>query len=341
LFDFSDDVLTLKPIEATKKPPKILVISRENYKEKNVDYPVVEQKPLKKLLLLEYGNINVKYIVTSTGDNKSSVNVWHFNENLPKSSCLIPETFLFQHSLDENQVMIKESAVGDLYVASTNHSVISIIKSAVVNSIERFCMSAGIGSYTEVKVSKNNVASVLLDGAIKSNKQHLLSFFSLSRTGDESIKWLALVGPAVIVTTVYLFFSSMWLFWDKYTIEQQFQQRRAEMVQALTIQDQYLTLTNQLQVLDGFIAKQKDTSSIWLVLSQIIDDTQITVLRYDNARFSIIGTTAKATTLMEKIANLPQVLDARFDVPIRKTKKLESYSISFTLNHKLIVQEEL
>jgi hypothetical protein len=341
LFDFSVDTVTLKPIDNTKKTPKVLVISRENYREKTVDYPVVEQKPLKKLLSLEYGNINVKYIITDTADNKSSVNVWHFNENLPKSTYLIPETFLFQHSLAKNQVMVKESTTGKLYVSSVNRSVISIIKSAVINSTERFCMSAGLGSYTEVQVPKDKVASVLLDGAIKSNKQHLLSFFSLARTGDKAIKWLSLISPAIILTSVYLLLSSMWLFWDKHTLEQQFQERKAEMVQALNIQDEYLTLTNQLQMLEGFISTQKNTSSIWLVLSQIIDDTNITVLRYDNARFTIIGTADQATTLMEKITNLPQVADAQFDMPTRKIKELEYYRISFTINHKLIEQGEL
>jgi len=341
LFDFSSGTANLKLVDSTYKTPKILILSRENYSEKHIEYPVVEKKSLNKLLALEYGGGNVKFIVTDVGDTKASVNIWRFNDELPKSFFLVPETFLFQHTLGNKQVLVKECEQGELYVSTVGFSVVSILKSVFVNSVERFCMSTGLGSYAAVNVPKNKVANYLLNGFIKSNKQHLLSFFSLDRTNEEPVKWLSLINPAVILTIIYLFSSSMWLLWDKHAIESSFQEKKSEMVQVLNIQDEYLKLSDQLKILNSFILKQQETSSIWILLSEIIDDTKITIIRYNDKRFLIVGTTNKATTLLEKISNLPYIVDAQFDMPIRKTKNLENYSISFALDNDITIQEGL
>jgi hypothetical protein len=330
-FVYNSTGIELVKLESDARLPLILIVSREHYQEKINKYPVEDKKSLLNVLKIELNAPNEKYLITSHEPNQSLVNVWRFEPSLPKALCILPETFLLQQQLSNNNVIVKDSKPRKLYVATFNQAVSSLFESDFIHSVERFSFSIGQTLGSKVNISSQDIPAVLIDNMLKVNKGQLLTFISKASANKVPFSTKAIAISSMLIVSSYFLLTSLWLVWQKSTLENTFSDQEVAVEQALTLQNQVATLEQDLMVMDEFLLTQQATAPIWLVLSSILEKTELSASRYNNGRYVIIGETPKATSLLESISLLPFVQDATFDVPIRMTSDAETYSISFRL----------
>jgi len=319
--------------------------------------------------------------IVSQNESTSQVNSWKFRSNLPVAKMVIPESFLLAQLLTVNQLIEQETLDKQkLYITRLNDGVVSAYKHSLINSPERFCNSVGLSlpvpntnEVTDTQVlasSANDFAMSLIDGVVKAPIKLLAKFVKRQSSTENMpiIKTVAL--PIVVILTAYLALSSAWLYWQQSSLEQQIAEQKNEINQALGEQDQYNVNLSKLAILNEFLVAQQAKSLLWLVLANVIEDAQIRTLRYSKGRYILIGRTHekpdknnvnreadsksdesdttqesaaiyKATDFLEKLIQQKGVVDAKFDSAVRRSKRYESFTVSFVLSTNDIANNEL
>jgi len=112
-------------------------------------------------------------------------------------------------------------------------------------------------------------------------------------------------------------------------LQQQLNASKAEVKEALDIQDEYIALQQYRQNLSELSSQFSSNAVIWSILLPLYSEAKFDNIRYDNGRFILRGKADKATELLAKLASTMGVLDAQFDLPVSTTRGLERFTISF------------
>ncbi|WP_281556603.1 hypothetical protein [Thalassomonas sp. RHCl1] len=332
---YNNGEVSFSPAEENAPAPLILVVAREYYQEQVKSYPVEEKKAIDGLLRLEYARGPVKYHITDIANGSSHVNIWQFSPDLPKAKLIIPESFLLNLLLSNQEVLVNESNNQCLFVAKANQAVVSSLSGALIIDVERFCTSAGIALPQQTyQINQEQLPERLLTGLASCHLNKLLSFVNNFSVRDNTslVKGFAL--PALLTGSLYLFISSLWLLWQNNDLQQQVQHQQEDVMQAVTLRDEFSQDLQQLELLGNFLTSKASKAAVWLIVAEIYEEAEITALRYSNGRFILLGKTSKATNFLAKLADNPLVENAKFDLPVRKTKKSDHFTISFMLKDR-------
>lgn len=329
-------------------------------------------------------------------DAQSRVNIWQLDKNdlkakIPSLKVILPESFLLALTLDNNQILQQDCLIPSddlsnekqeqkqpqikakkLFVGAANNATVSALNSPLVNNFERFCHSLGLSydvkenSLAESSVYQESTAEQLAERLINGLSKCPLSLFTnffvqeTAKKDTPIIKAIAL--PIVAVFTIYLGVTSAWLYWQQQSLMSEVAAQKMDVNQALQIQEQFIAYQQQFVLLDDFSNQQQARSLFWIIWSELIEDAQISTIRYINNRYVLIGKTNKvakvkdedkekvaadptikpastifkATAYLEKLIQQPGVIDAKFDSSVRISKRNESFTISFLIDASVL-----
>jgi len=340
----SSGELTLKQVSeqnGVKKFP-LLIVARSFYSEQARSYPVENKKDLKKLLKIEFSSSKraATTFFHAWSDSKpaneksstqSAVNIWQFNDSVPVAYLTLPESLLLAVTTKANQVLTIDSNKPS-YVARVDQLIHSLNKTAVVNTTQRFAMSAGLAELLPAQIiNAQSLPSVLALGLKELPLPIIASFIKLPeiKSRFELIKNIAL--PALAVLTLYLASTSGYLTYKKYSLQQQLSAQHEDVSAALAQQVDFDRKSIHYNALHKFTAAQENSIPFWLIMAELFPSAQFTNIRMNKERFVLRGTAIKATSLLESLTNYKQISDAKFDFPVRKNRGKEAFVISFKL----------
>ncbi|MFT6990460.1 MAG: hypothetical protein ACJASL_002438 [Paraglaciecola sp.] len=314
--------------------PWILIVSRDYYQESLDKLAITNQKEVTALLKLN--NVdeqsNNAYCVNTITDNHTFFNRWTFTKNLASALFTIPEGLLVVKGVAENKAMVVEDAQHKprLYVASSPQGLYSAKPTAVLNSLSRFCQSAGLPQQLNSAVlGAAQLPAALLKGLRSMSAKQ---WMALWRTPHNSLSYNNIKAPLITglsCASVYLALSSGYVYWQNAQLEQQLQAGKAEVTEALAVQDEFTALQLQIESLSAVIGGFKSKTIMWEILLPLYTEAKFDNVRYQDGRFIVRGNTAKATELLAKLANHEGVLDAHFDLPVITNRGQEKFTISF------------
>ena len=323
--------------------PKILIISRQYYNEKVNDYPIENRKELSKLLKLENPANESCHYIWRHDNGQSRVNIWQFSKKTPAAFIQLPESLLLAiasqagTSSDKHVLTVDNSFKGtaDLYVSQQQGAIYSSLKSSMINSVQRFIISAGLSQASQQSSINHAQSATRLALGLQKIPLALWSAFintsKLTSNNPLLIKKIAM--PFIGVISSYLIVSSGYLVLKNHNLQAQLQQQRVQINQALNKQQQLDNNLLRYKQLKSFFEQQDLSSPFWLVLANVLPEVKLSNIRKIGNRYVIKGSSERATAILEKISLLDNVVEAKFDRPSTKMRSKERFTIGFTLQH--------
>lgn len=314
--------------------PWVLIVSRDYYQESLENLALTDQRELKAVLKLNNNNeeFSAVYLVNTITDNQSYFNRWKFPKNLISAMVMLPEGLLLAKSESTNTPIVVEDDQQEarLFVVGSSNGLSSTKPTAVINSISRFCQSSGLSQQTSSTVISNKqIPSALINGLGNLSIKHWAGFW---RAPHQSFSFANIKNSLVMVmacVVVYLSASSGYLYWQQSQLEQQLQQGKSEVNEALNIQDKRNELKSQVEGLSQVVADFRSKTVIWAILLPLFEEAKFDNVRYQDGRFILRGSAPKATVLLSKLVEKNGVTDAQFDLPVTSNRARESFTISF------------
>jgi len=317
--------------------PKVLILSRNLYKESNKNYPIDNPSEVKKLVKLELssvGGVN-QFTCYKPVDGKISTNKWHFDEIKSSAKIIIPESFLIGINLGYFTTVELKTNSSKSYIVRTPNGIISATQGGLITDVNSFSMASGVTSQSEGRLkslSFNQMAELvglnLPQILLKYGKE-----FYVKPSNDTALQ--DLVKPLFVtifsVLFLYLMLSSAYLVFQDWRITAKLENSSDEVNQALLIQNEYNKLTNTLVKQQSFIDTQSTKTPFWTVVEPLFQEARFRSIRFRNQRFVLNGETEQATRLLELLISNPMVEDAKFDNQVRKSRRNEVFIISFRL----------
>lgn len=336
--------LSLTPManEAGKKAascPQVLIVARNCYQESARQYPVVNNKELKKLLALEFQDPSrTSYHSWGGLEGQSQVNIWQYDENVPAALLRIPESLLLAVRVPEQKIIHTQS-VFPVFVARVGALIHSAVQGGVIDSNTRFAMSIGV----DLQGAGKTIDAIQYPGelalGLKTLTPGIVGSLLQMPKPESSVQLLKqLVVPIGVVLGGYLAISSAYLAYQQHNLQQQLAGYSDEVSVALHQQLEFDSGYARYQALTEFLANQESISPLWLVMVELFPNAQFSNIRIVENRYVLRGKTKKATELLELISQQPFVTNAKFDFPTRKSRADEVFVISFKLETSQLVE---
>lgn len=339
----SKQKLTLTPVNKEHTKVWMLMVARRHYTELNRSYPLEKRSEVKKLIKLEYQGQRVFYKIAKVDNGKTQVNIWVFDSQLPQALITLPESLLFSTLLSNNQIL-KVNSQATLFVAKHKDIVSSQMAGALITNSQSFAMAIGLSSDAKVNELVAEGRPIELLTALKRlGITDLSLFFALPSVNPSSYTIKKVLLPASLIFVVYLLGSSAYLLGYKAYLQSQINNQSEGINTALDASADMDVQLERYQQIQRFMAKQKDVAAVWLVMSGIFPEAELSRFQLEQGRFVLAGQTARATSLLEKLNDHPYVEDARFDNPTRSSRGKEYFVISFRvgpLANNITVKED-
>ncbi|GAA5142098.1 hypothetical protein [Thalassotalea piscium] len=309
---------------------KLLILARKHYQESVDSIPVDNNKELKKILALKYPNkLHTKYSLCNQDNGQSKVNVWHLDPNVPSALFTIPETAIFSHQIENNQLLTINKKQTSLFVSRTNNVVYSSVQSALVKNPAMFALSAGIMPDSEEIIGAEQFATRFSLPFKQMPFSRLISFIKPSDTllSKEKIKWLGL--PLAAIFLLNLLVVSAFISYKKNELETSMAQFDDKFTTMLSAQQEMEENLQRFDALSSFFSTQSSHLDLLLAVSDVFPKARISNLRRTDGRYILRGYTENALDLLTFMNNHERIEDAKFDFPINKGGKIEFFVISF------------
>jgi len=328
----SENEFFFEKLGINQKLPPLLIVGRQFFSEKSTKYPIVNRGELKKLLNLEFnGDEYVKYHIWDASDGYSQVNVWKFSPKIPKAAVLIPESLLLSLLAENNQI-IDVSKNSNLFVMRQSNVVHSTIRTSFIDNVQNFAHSVGAAQKNNVfSVSENQLPKYLISGIKKMSLSLIGSFIFWPKTTQKISIVNNIFIPFFLILSGYLLLSSLFIVYKQNALEQLAMHNKDKISSSLLQEENLNDASKRYYALKEFFSTQHNNLRLWDIMSNVFPKANFTNIRFENNRYVLRGTTMKATDLLETLADINQVHDAKFDYPTRKSKAVESFVISFML----------
>ncbi|CAH1552942.1 hypothetical protein [Vibrio rotiferianus] len=322
------------------KMPNCVIVSREHYQESHTSYPVETRSEVKNLVALEQAESETNgatiHRIYAADNGKTSINSWLFDDVVPNAKLIIPESYFLSADLDFYQPIISSFSESLSYSTRTPNGVVSSLQGGLISDIESFAMASGVmlnQRLPAIRISREqhaeHIASKLIPFLFTDGKYFIYQD-KTQNTGLEK-NAVTMIGSALLIATLYLGLSSGYLLWKEQQLEQVIADNRYKVNNALSVQNRFTELANELALQQAFSSTQSVKTPFWQVVAPLFQHAKFRTLRYRNGRFVINGETSKATELLDIINSSPLVSDAKFDTAVRKSRNKEVFIISFVL----------
>ena len=334
--------VTLKRVELGSFKPGIVILGRDCYQEKLNYYPMVERREVNKLLAIDQAGNDVGQAdyITQVEESQTQVNSWRWLETVPdairQARVIVPESFVLSQYCQDFGVIAHQFTGQKVYIAKVGQGVRSARQTPMLSTVQRFCASVGISASDEQTLSSEQLAPALLSGLVALPNKSYQAFWSGQKQAKDPRQLARLLWPATAVLGGYLLLSSAWLLWHGTSLQSELDGYQSELNDALSVQQQFAEKKQQYNLLADFSQTQTAKSGVWLVVAEIVTDARLNAVRFNEGRYALWGETERASTLLAKLAAMPQVRDAKFDTPTRKRGGDERFRISFLIDNEAI-----
>jgi hypothetical protein len=253
---------------------------------------------------------------------------------------ILPESYLLAKAMDKQVNLATIECISKtLYVSQTGQGICSGIQSQQTPNVESFAFSTGsplsVNTEQYFTATADNFVGLLIKGLKSLNLAILQGFLvQLTDTNWKDYPWKQAGIITATVVTAYLMASSAWLVFKQESLEYKLAAQKAEVNQALSLQKKY---QQQLQWQQTLSEPLEGTFPYWhtwpTVLEVIAVGSKITAVHYKNNKIIIHGETnkeIKATDVLSKLSDNPNVVSPNFSQPVRKRRNQENFAISFS-----------
>ncbi|MGJ8680087.1 hypothetical protein [Paraglaciecola sp.] len=321
--------------------PLVLIVSRDFYQEKVRSYPLVNKKELNKLLALDKHNNNTCFSINDIEDNQSWVNKWQFDADIPKANLLLPESVVLSHVFANSGELelVDKFGRSKLFIVNNLKGVYSARPTSVISNRALFRHSCGVGESNNLKTLEfSDVAKHLVNGLMNLSIPKWLIFNNLS---NEQTNIAILFRPILIglgVGLSYLMLTSAYLGYRHWQLTDQIANTSGDLQQALTLQNKNDSLLSNILNYQAVSSEFNYSSDIWGLMLPLFKKARISRIQLENGRYILRGEAKQATEVLSTIANYKGVSDAKFDLPVSKTRSEERFVVSFVMQNTLSVQ---
>ncbi len=326
----------LKPASINEETKWLLIVGRQHYNEQLFTYPIGNKKELKQLIAIDLKNTEQQGIthtlVTQIEAEQSQVMQWRFAEYLPKAWITLPESLLLSQTVTNGEVISNQVKTAS-FVTKHQNNVCSLLVSKLINGPDRFTSMFGIPLKKVISIdTEQEYTARIIKGLYALPKQYLQTFFSLPNNVFNKRIALRYSGLFAGLFVTYALLTSTYLFYKTYQLESQLEINKSSVNTALNTLNAYLTSSETLQQRQQLLQQFSITSPVFLVISDLFENTQLSSISWQEGRFVLRGKANRATDVLATIMKDKRVEDARFDYPSRKERGGESFVISFMLN---------
>ena len=342
---FSKQGVIQKPVKHLFKL-KYLLISRQYYQEIQKEYPVENKKELIKIIKLEKENDAENIFVYRIGEYKNKkrmVTFAYFNEKaksylqkLPWVFCL-PESWYLGDTYTEQLLKVESNNLSYWLYASAEKSYSYPIK-GIYSNMAAFCAAAGINNSNEaIAVSRKQVESAFFE----QNFSYLLSNYQtlIVTHAHKALFNIKQLMPALVVMLLSVFvYNSTVSFYLKHQLIS-VQEKQQDLIknsgQLFNLQKDIKNKANKITVLNKALFSPGVSLSVWKQLAPLYQDENlqfIGVTAFANNSVRFMAEAPKATKILELLSKQPQVVNAKFYTDVVQMKKIERFSIAYTIS---------
>ena len=310
----------------------ICIAKRHQYREEHRSFPTDRINDVKKILALEIGDKNIRYVLSNKINGEIHATLWYFADKLPASLITLPESLLVSKTIADNEIA-RVCSNQPYFVANTKKGVHSTIQGSVIKDENFFAMSIGVSdsALNVVHIPQERIEDDCISGIQKLNVKDWWAFVNWKQIFNPQKVALHIAVPAGIVFTAYLAFSSLYLGIQNFNINAELAEYREKVSTVLSLEDKVSKNELRYQKIQTTFADHQLISPMWFALDTALQAGQVKNIREAQGRIVIRGSTNKATDLLEKISKLPMVHNAKFDYPTRKNRGSEQYVIGYQL----------
>lgn len=315
-----------------RKPYQVLIVSRHFYTEKLSQYPIENRSELKKILALEFSDLErTKYHCWGYLNDQSSVNIWSFDERVPQAWLSIPESLLFAMNIKDKGV-ITLNTEKKLFVSVSNGSVISALQSPIINSVQRFMMSIGINPNQSANdCEERDIPNKLISGIKNLTIPLTLSFFPSIGKLIEIQRFKKVIIMALSIYLVNLSLTSLYLVYKENDLNSKLSANNKAVTTLLDEQNKSEELQNKYEVLTQFINTQVNHTPLLISLVKLYPKARLSNIRFKDNRYILRGYTKNALNLLTFMNQQTEIDDVKFDFPVNKGGVQEFFVISFKI----------
>ena len=346
-----DKNVILQPIKHNP-PPQLswLILGREHYFETSKEYPIANQRDLKKALKFEddkapFSGVTLQYI-QRLNEQSHRVTFWVYKPSAldilaSQPWVVIPESFLLAKAIGSSDFLTEIKCLNKtMFLSTTGQFIQSGIASVQVPTIEHFAFSTG--SPTSVKnkslitYTKNDFVPLLYAGIKSLTLPELQQFILKTKQLNwKNYPWRQGGMISSVIIAVYLTLTSTWLLFQKHHIEQQLIDQTEQVNEALALQKKYNEQNQWQQILALPLANQSPYWNVWpIVLETISLGVVIQSLQFTNDEFILRGRaneSIKATDILANLSKNINIISPSFSTPVRSFRGKDEFTINFTL----------
>ncbi|MFD2168190.1 hypothetical protein ACFSJY_18180 [Thalassotalea euphylliae] len=316
-----------------------LVVNRRYYSEELVSFPITEMAQLQKVLKLRYSQENYSFFIAKVEDSVTWVNVWQFHDTVPLAHFRIPESLLVAQALNEKAVVTLENET-NCFIAKVGTGCQSTLSTRLINKSDIFATSIGFGSEFELStISHQEFVGSIPSRLQKMKLKAALSCFKPVRTAITSNTIISYFTYPVALILAYYLFLSAYLFSSNYSVNYELEEYTDSISEALSEQSKYDDRKSRLNDLKSLFEQYQLTYKMWHPIEQALQFGELKSIRNVQGRTVIRGSTESAVLLLEALAKLPQVLEAKFDSPTRTVRGKEQYVIGIIIDNSITVSK--
>ena len=326
-------------LEESKNEPKILFVGSNQLHEKVLSFPIDDRKEIDKLLKLQLGNNEIG-VIQNIEEGKSQINTWSFNKAVPKSFIRLPESLVLSSACENGEVILLEGNNQSVtYLTRFDNVIYSATSHGMVNTSDRFAMSVGLslGHPTSIEVSDR--ANAIVEGIRHLRIKQIFPFMIKSVKIEPKRLFLNIAIPVIALMSVYLFLTSGYLIFKNSIAEKQLADKKSSISEIFSTQssidDHHVIYTK----LSEFRNSKNNIAGVWVAVAPLFDKAKLTNITLEENKVFVRGSTLKASELLESLSRDSNVLNAKFETPVRKSKDIEKFNLSFILNSKLVLSD--
>lgn len=311
----------------------ITIVGRGYYRESIKWYPIENKRELAKLVRLDNAGKRFSFRLGEMENGKTPVNLWVFDDAVPASAVLLPETVVLAQN-SEGRVTTFISGGETCFLSSKNGQVFSQFRHGLLDSVERFKDAHGLQpDIDSIQLSQTDLNQVILSGIRQLPMTTWARFFQQPDVSRETIATHLRLGVAsvIAVCSLYLATTSAYLYWQGHHYQNKLDAHAPNLSSLLNTQSQLGEGQQRLQQFGDYFSERSPFYLFWTLYPELAGQARINRLSQVGGRVILAGETEKVTDLMEFLNGKPSITALKLDNPVQKTRGRERFVMSFVL----------
>lgn len=311
------------------------IVPRSCYAEFRRNYPVLDKKDLTAVLQQDYPK-NAIHLISAAEHNHRVVSTFVFDEaflaSLNRPQYLLPESLVLAAAAPKEQISIEVQADRSWFIYADGAKVVSQLPNALVPNAQMFRLAQGVPDEVEqFKLQQQELPDAYVQGMMRLGLTAMLPFFYLATAKHKLPDWRPFAVATTLVLFVHMAMSSWFVAWQSAERDTQIAELGPKMTELLAAQQEQQLLNGQISALHLQLANTVVVFPLWEITRHLLDAGVILhSLDQQGTQLELRGLAQKATDVLVLLQQMPEVTDAAFIAPTRRTDEKEQFHIRLT-----------